>query len=108
MPNDHASIGEATDGSLLAGAPLDELSSEGDDEADELPPAQVGEAWTAEIEAFAADTTRLYWQLLDAPAGMVNVTLPSVNVGTFTLAPSTASHGVIGTSRERSLPSRRK
>jgi subtilase family serine protease len=57
------------------------LSVAGESDADELPPAQVGEAWSAQIEAFSAgDATRLYWQLLDAPAGV-------------SLTPSTATDG---------------
>ncbi len=64
------------------------LSVAGETDADELPPAQVGEAWTAEIEAFAADTTRLYWQLLDAPAGisLTPSTATDVDAGTQAIA----------------------
>ncbi|MER2625129.1 MAG: putative Ig domain-containing protein, partial [Accumulibacter sp.] len=64
------------------------LSVAGETDADQLPPAQVGEAWTAEIEAFAADTTRLYWQLLDAPAGisLTPSTATDVDAGTQAIA----------------------
>ncbi|EXI65626.1 MAG: rhombotarget A [Candidatus Accumulibacter adjunctus] len=48
--------------------PLLRLAAAAD--SDELPPARVGEAWSAAIEALDSDGTRLHWQLLEAPAGL--------------------------------------
>jgi hypothetical protein len=39
-------------------------------DSDELPPARVGEYWSAAIEALDSDGTRLHWQLLEAPTGV--------------------------------------
>jgi len=36
----------------------------------ELPPAMVGQAWSADIEAIDYDGTLFYWQLVQAPAGV--------------------------------------
>ncbi|MCM8597201.1 MAG: putative Ig domain-containing protein, partial [Candidatus Accumulibacter sp.] len=38
--------------------------------ADSLPPASVGQSWSADIEAVDVDGDRFYWQLLASPAGM--------------------------------------
>ncbi|HNB45966.1 MAG TPA: putative Ig domain-containing protein, partial [Burkholderiaceae bacterium] len=39
-------------------------------EATVLPPAQVGQPWSAELEAYDPDSRRVYWQLVQAPAGI--------------------------------------
>jgi hypothetical protein len=64
------------------------LSVAGETDADELPPAQVGEAWSAQIEAFAAQATHLYWQLLDAPTGvsLTPLTATDSDAGTQAIA----------------------
>ncbi|MDR0673568.1 MAG: putative Ig domain-containing protein, partial [Zoogloeaceae bacterium] len=47
------------------------------DEAAALPGATVGEAWTVELEA-VDEGSRLYWQLVEAPAGMTLAAVETV------------------------------
>jgi hypothetical protein len=39
-------------------------------DSEQLPPARVGEEWSATLEALDADGTRFWWQLVEAPPGV--------------------------------------
>ncbi|MBL8395672.1 MAG: hypothetical protein JNK99_13155, partial [Candidatus Accumulibacter sp.] len=46
------------------------LSVAGEIDADHLPTAVAGEAWSVQIEAVDPDGSRIYWQLVEAPDGI--------------------------------------
>jgi hypothetical protein len=47
-------------------------------DSEQLPPARVGEEWSATLEASDADGTRFWWQLVEAPPGVTLTTAAEI------------------------------